>query len=100
MKRCPCCGYLTIDDSYEVITDICAVCFWQYDVVSQDYPDISIGPNKVSLNMARENYKAIGACEEDCIGFGGDMEPDDFEKREKYKGKGSCRPGAAWKNIK
>lgn len=64
MKRCPCCGYLTIDESYEVITDICAVCFWQYDVVSQDYPDISIGPNKVSLNMARKNYKAIGACEE------------------------------------
>ncbi|MBS5484741.1 MAG: hypothetical protein KHX37_07930 [Eubacterium sp.] len=27
MKRCPCCGYLTLDDTDEVITDICDVCF-------------------------------------------------------------------------
>ena len=27
MKRCPCCGYLTIDDTNELITDICDVCF-------------------------------------------------------------------------
>lgn len=31
MIRCPVCNYLTIDDSFEVITDICPVCFWQYD---------------------------------------------------------------------
>lgn len=36
MKRCPCCGYLTIDDTNEVIDDICEVCFWQYDEVAQD----------------------------------------------------------------
>lgn len=54
MKRCPCCGYLTIDDSFEVITDICEVCFWQYDEVSQDHPDISIGPNNVSLITAKK----------------------------------------------
>ncbi len=27
MKRCPCCGYLTIDDTDELITDICDVAF-------------------------------------------------------------------------
>ena len=63
MKRCPCCGYLTIDDSFEVITDICEVCFWQYDEVSQDHPDISIGPNNVSLRTAKKNYKLFGAVE-------------------------------------
>ncbi|MCH5259572.1 MAG: hypothetical protein J1F18_07460 [Lachnospiraceae bacterium] len=31
MIRCPVCNYLTIDDSFEVITEICPVCFWQYD---------------------------------------------------------------------
>ena len=36
MKRCPCCGYLTPDDTDEVITDICDVCFWQYDEVVQN----------------------------------------------------------------
>ena len=35
MKRCPCCGYLTIDDTDELITDICDVCFWQYDEVAE-----------------------------------------------------------------
>ena len=64
MKRCPCCGYLTIDDSDEVITDICEVCFWQYDEVAQDMPDRIIGPNKVSLNSARMNYKLFGASQE------------------------------------
>ena len=64
MKRCPCCGYLTIDDFYEVITDICEVCFWQYDEVAQSKPDMSIGPNKVSLNTAKKNYKLFGASEE------------------------------------
>ena len=64
MIRCPVCNCLTIDDFFEVITDICPVCFWQYDWVSHKHPDISIGPNRVSLNTARENYKLYKACEE------------------------------------
>lgn len=69
MKRCPCCGYLTIDDSDEVITDICEVCYWQYDEVSQSSPLKCIGPNSVSLVQARENYKKFGAIEERFIKF-------------------------------
>lgn len=64
MIRCPVCNCLTIDDSFEVITDICPVCFWQYDWVAHKHPNISIGPNKVSLNTARENYMMYKACEE------------------------------------
>jgi len=63
MKRCLCCGYLTIDDSNEVITDICEICFWQYDEVAQDNPDKIIGPNSVSLNTAKKNYKLFRASE-------------------------------------
>lgn len=61
--KCPCCGYYTIDDDgCVVITDICEVCYWQYDVVAQENPDREIGPNHgVSLNQARENYKNFGA---------------------------------------
>lgn len=51
MKRCPCWGYLTIDDSDNIITDIC---FWQYDEVAQNAPDSIIGANNVSLNMAKK----------------------------------------------
>lgn len=69
MKRCPCCGYLTIDDSDEVIVDICKVCYWQYDEISQDNPLKCIGPNRVSLIQARENYKQFGAIEKRFIKF-------------------------------
>lgn len=54
MKRCPCCGYLTIDDSDNIITDIRDVCFWQYDEVAQNDPNSIIGANNVSLNMAKK----------------------------------------------
>lgn len=64
MRACPCCGYLTIDDSKEVITDICDVCFWQYDEVANEEPNRIIGANKVSLNTARANFRSFGAIEE------------------------------------
>ena len=64
MKRCPCCGYLTINDIDEIITDICEVCFWQYDEAAHNNPDRVIGANKISLNTAKKNYKLLGAVEE------------------------------------
>ena len=45
------------------------VCFWQYDEAAHDAPDRIIGPNKVSLNVARKNFKAFGAVEERCLAF-------------------------------
>lgn len=54
MKACPCCGNLTIDDSKEIITDICDVCFGQYDEVANKEPDRVIGANKVSLSTAKQ----------------------------------------------
>ena len=63
MRKCPCCGFLTIDDSTEIITDICEVCFWQYDEIAQNRPDRIIGPNRVSLNTAKRNYQLFGASE-------------------------------------
>ena len=60
MLPCPCCGNYTIIDD-DLIVDICPVCFWQYDIVAQENPDRIIGPNHVSLNTAKENYKKYGA---------------------------------------
>ena len=66
MIRCPCCGYLTMEinanDGFCI--DICKVCFWQFDNISNSDPDRSRGPNSVSLNQAKENYKKMGAMEE------------------------------------
>lgn len=59
--KCPCCGYFTIDNDLEIIVDICQVCHWQYDCVGHEKPNMSIGPNHVSLNEAIRNYKKYGA---------------------------------------
>lgn len=69
MKRCPCCNCLTISDYDEVIVDICPVCFWQYDIIGQSYPDRVRGPNKVSLDKARENYSRFGAAQKELLPF-------------------------------
>lgn len=36
MKACPCCGYITIDDSKEVFTDICDGCSWHDLFIHRD----------------------------------------------------------------
>lgn len=61
-KKCPCCGYLTIESEETIITEICKVCFWQYDEIAHKTPDRSIGANHISLNEARANFKKYGAC--------------------------------------
>lgn len=64
--RCPCCGYLTLDD--RSIYDICPVCFWEDDEAEEEYgkpaPERPRGPNHVHLWQARLNFLAFGASEE------------------------------------
>jgi Cysteine-rich CPCC len=44
--------------------EICKVCFWQHDHVDEAEPDRPpLGPNRVALSEARENFAAFGACE-------------------------------------
>jgi len=61
--HCPCCDYFTFGSKEEALFEICEVCFWQYDEVAHDMPEINIGANHISLNQARENYRDFGACE-------------------------------------
>ncbi|EAF8209936.1 glycosyltransferase, partial [Listeria monocytogenes] len=49
MKQCPVCENYTIEANY----DICEVCYWEYDVVAQEYPDEIIGANNISLKQAK-----------------------------------------------
>ena len=70
MKRvkCPCCGYFSheVEDTLintKSICGICKICFWQYDNVAHDMPDVCIGANDVSLDEAQSNYKKYSICE-------------------------------------
>ena len=67
--ECPCCGYYTFDQKTPGTFEICKVCFWQDDIVQ--YKDIYLvgGPNKVSLFVARQNYKNYGASEKKWISY-------------------------------
>jgi isopentenyldiphosphate isomerase len=73
MKRvkCPCCGYFThLVENYSEplhLFEICDVCFWQYDLAYHDKPDMISGPNYISLNEARKNYKQFGVCKQPFI---------------------------------
>lgn len=63
MFPCPCCGFLTRDETAYGSFDICPVCFWEDDDVQALDPDFAGGANDVSLNEARENFKTLGAVE-------------------------------------
>lgn len=61
---CPCCGYLTLDDSKNGSYEICPVCFWENDAVQNDDPFFAGGANKQSLTQARVNFDLFGAVEQ------------------------------------
>lgn len=59
-EQCACCSYYTLDCDF----DICPVCFWQHDVLQEEGPDLYSGANSMTLNEAKKNYQALGACAE------------------------------------
>lgn len=62
--KCPCCGFYTQSSPAGTSHEVCPVCFWEDDKVQLKDEDFKGGANAVSLKEARENYKALGACEE------------------------------------
>src|SRR5258706_569175 len=63
---CACCGYL-IFDGPAGSDDICAICFWEDDIVQLAFPDLAGGANKCSLIDGQIAYAKYGACEERLI---------------------------------
>ena len=61
LHPCPCCGNHTIGEP--AVYEICPVCFWEDDGQGDHDADLVWGgPNRdLSLAVARENYKRIGA---------------------------------------
>ncbi|MGT2712936.1 CPCC family cysteine-rich protein [Streptococcus pluranimalium] len=48
--KCPCCGYYTLREVGSYTYEICRVCYWEYDLLSLQYPDEASGANAISLN--------------------------------------------------
>ena len=69
--QCPCCEFYTFeyDGGDGPLFEICAVCSWQYDPVMHDRSNMTGGANKVSLDVARINYKKFGASEQRFINY-------------------------------
>jgi len=59
--KCACCGYYTFEENLLIMQDICPVCFWQNNASQNLDPTFRGGPNKVTLNEARKNFKLFGA---------------------------------------
>ena len=62
---CPCCGYQTFLHELYGSYDVCAICFWEDDLIQLKNPDYEGGANKVSLKQAQKNFMQFGACEFD-----------------------------------
>ena len=60
---CPCCGHLTFEREPSGTFELCPVCFWEDDPVQYEDHDYEGGANRVSLNMARSNFREFGASE-------------------------------------
>lgn len=67
---CHCCEMLTFYEDPKDTFNICPVCFWEHeysDMTPRECSDMlmpSGGPNGVSLEQAKKNYKSFGACTE------------------------------------
>lgn len=56
--NCPVCGNDTFDDDkYEY--KICSECFWEYDVVQVEQPNLAGGANCHSLNEYKRIYYSL-----------------------------------------
>ena len=64
---CPCCGFRTLPGR-SPSDEICPVCFWQDDFVDNQDTDV-LGPNRVTLSVARSNFARFGASEERLLGY-------------------------------
>lgn len=78
LKKCPCCGYKTLNLESNHLYEICPVCYWEYDPIQNDNPHYSGGANSVSLFDATHNYKKFGAISKEYIRFV--RKPYNFEK--------------------
>ena len=84
-EQCLCCGYYTIYKRgyYE----ICPICFWEDSCETTD-PNKYDEVNKLSLNEARANYLAFGACEKELLKYvrkPKECEKERIENQEKSK---------------
>lgn len=67
--RCPCCGFKTLAHKDSLYHEICPVCYWENDAVQNTDPTFSGGANKVSLNIAKENYLKYGAVDRELVRY-------------------------------
>jgi len=66
--NCPCCGYLTIEEEW----DVCPVCYWEcVDVMPNEFwQQLADGANGgISLDEAKKNYLSFGACDEHMVEY-------------------------------
>jgi hypothetical protein len=63
--------------------DLCPVCFWEDDPIQFRDHDYEGGANKVSLNVARKNFKEFGASERQFVEQVRLPQPDEIPLKER-----------------
>ncbi|WP_123427895.1 CPCC family cysteine-rich protein [Pseudomonas brassicacearum] len=77
-NACPCCGFLTLDESPPGTFEICPVCGWEDDEAQFRDPTYDGGANPVCLDQARKNFLLIGAINEGCLSIVREALPEEI----------------------
>ena len=65
---CPSCGHVVFSEA-PGSDEICAICFWQDDIVQLRWPDFAGGANRPSLIDAQKNVSRLGAVEKRLVQY-------------------------------
>ncbi len=63
--KCPCCGYYTLinpQSEFKSCMETCGICWWKDNEKQLENPFLTNGVNRVSLDMARENFELYLNC--------------------------------------
>ena len=79
---CPCCGCITIPNGGDALAYICPVCMWEIDLFITGPDEPSDQNHGLTLNQAKEKYRAFGAVLPRLIPYARPPRPEELPKED------------------
>ena len=79
---CPCCGSITIPNGGDALAYICPVCMWEIDLFITGPDEPSDQNHGLTLNQAKEKYRAFGAVLPRLIPYARPPRPEELPKED------------------
>ena len=79
---CPCCGYKTFNAEEYNTYQVCPICFWEDESLTETVIEKGGGANNVSLVQAQKNFKNIRAMEKQTKKLTRDPKKDEVQHQD------------------